>query len=271
MNAEEYLSQGDLKKALMTLQDEVRRKPAESRLRTFLFQMLTITGEWDRALTQLNVAGELDDATLAMVVMYREVLNCERLREQIFEGAKEPVIFGHPKEWHALLIQSLKLTAEELYAEAKTLRAKAFELAPVSPGTIDGKPFEWISDGDARMGPVLEVIAEGRYLWVPFDQIHAIEIEPPEDLRDMLWLPAHFTWANGGESYALILARYPCSYRHQDSQVALSRKTEWELLGEDTYIGFGQKMFFTDIHDYALMDIRSIMFGENNPEIPGDG
>ena len=260
MTPEEYLSQGDLENALQALQSQVRKKPAESRLRTFLFQMLAVAGEWDRALTQLNVAGELDDAALAMVVMYREVLSCEAFREQVFEGVKEPVIFGDPKEWVALLIQTLKSTADGRDIEAADLRSKAFELAPASSGEIDGKHFAWIADGDSRLGPVLEVIVEGRYLWVPFEQIAAIDLEPPEDLRDTLWLPAHLTWTNGGESYGLIPTRYPQSYTHADPRVTLCRKTEWEQCGEDAYIGFGQRMLMTDQGDYPLMDIRSITF-----------
>jgi type VI secretion system protein ImpE len=260
MTPEEYLSQGDLENALQTLQNQVRKKPAESRLRIFLFQMLAVVGEWDRALTQLNVAGELDDATLAMVMMYREVLSCEALREQVFEGVKEPVVFGDPNEWVALLIQALKLTAGGRDTDAAELRSRAFELAPESRGEIDGKYFAWIADGDSRLGPVLEVIVEGRYLWVPFDQIRIIQLEPPEDLRDLLWLPAHLTWTNGGESYGLIPARYPRSFKHVDPKISLCRKTEWEQQGEDTYIGYGQRTLMTDQSDYALMDIRLIKF-----------
>lgn len=267
MSPEEYLAQGDLENALKALQDHVRKKPAEGKQRTFLFQLLAVAGQWDRALTQLNVAGELDDSALAMVVMYREVLSCEVFREQVFSGIREPVVFGNPERWVALLIQALKLKGEGRETEAAELRAVAFELAPASAGEIDGERFEWIADGDARIGPVIETIIEGRYIWTPFQQIHAIDIEPPKDLRDTVWLPAHMTWHNGGESYGLIPTRYPHSYKHADPFVALCRKTQWEQCGTDAYIGYGQRMLVTDQNDYALMDIRSIKFDTSDAEV----
>lgn len=61
-------------------QAEVRKAPADAKRRVFLFQLLAVMGDWDRALNQLNVAGELDSGTLAMVSTYREALRCEVLR-----------------------------------------------------------------------------------------------------------------------------------------------------------------------------------------------
>jgi len=69
---------------------------ANAEYRVFLFQLLTVLGQWDRALTQLNVASELDNATLAMVAMYRQVIDCERFREP-FSRRQDPVVFGQPK------------------------------------------------------------------------------------------------------------------------------------------------------------------------------
>ena len=63
--AEQHLQEGRLQEALAELQNQVRKDPANPKLRTFLFQLLAVLGEWDRALTQLNVAGELDAANLA--------------------------------------------------------------------------------------------------------------------------------------------------------------------------------------------------------------
>ncbi len=50
------LVSGDPKGALELLKQEVRKAPREATLRTFLFQMFCVFGEWDRALAQLSVA-----------------------------------------------------------------------------------------------------------------------------------------------------------------------------------------------------------------------
>jgi type VI secretion system protein ImpE len=70
--AEQHLQEGNLNEALIQLQNQVKKDPANAKLRTFLFQLLAVLGEWDRALTQLNVSGDLDAANLAMVQTYRE-------------------------------------------------------------------------------------------------------------------------------------------------------------------------------------------------------
>ena len=217
-----------------------------------------ILGRWDRALNQLNVLEELDASTIAMVGTYREAIKCEALRAKIFAGQLSPVIFGQPEEWTALLVESVRLTADEKYSEANDLRSQAFEAAPATSGSINGEPFGWIADADNRLGPVLEAIINGRYAWVPFHQVIRIEVEEPTDLRDMVWMPSLFTLANGGELVGLIPARYPGTETSDDGQLMLSRKTEWIEASAGTFLGRGQRMLTTDAGDYALMDIRVI-------------
>lgn len=260
---ESYLAENNLNGALKSLQEQIRAKPADSRLRVFLFQLLAVMGQWKRALTQLNVLGDMDDATLAMVVMYRQLLTCEAYREQVFSAKKDPVIFGDPSVWTAQLVQALKLTVEGHDSQASELRQQAFELAPATKGSVDGEAFDWIADCDSRLGPILEVILEGKYLWIPFNTISEIIVEPPEDLRDSVWLPAHFVWSNGGDAFGLIPTRYPGSYGYDDSLLALSKKTEWDQRNSDTYLGVGQRMLATNQADYSLMDIRSIQLETN--------
>ena len=128
--AEQHLQEGNLSEALLQLQNQIKKDPANAKLRTFLFQLLVVLGEWDRALTQLNVAGDLDAANLPMVQTYREAIACELLRKKIFQGSKTPLVFGEPTQWIALLQQALKLNSEQQHKEAQTLRDEAFELAP---------------------------------------------------------------------------------------------------------------------------------------------
>ncbi len=258
--AEQFLQEGNLQETLVQLQNQVKKDPANAKLRTFLFQLLAVLGEWDRALAQLNVAGDLDAATLAMVQTYREAIRCELLRKDIYSGLKTPQIFGEPQQWIALLVQALKLTADQQYTEAKTLRDQAFELAPAIAGTINGESFEWLADADGRIGPVIEAIINGQYYWIPFLQIQEIQIEEPVDLRDVVWMPAHFLWLNGGDAVGLIPTRYPLTELADDSLLRLGRKTEWKELGDETFIGLGQRLLSTDKNDYALMDVREIKF-----------
>jgi type VI secretion system protein ImpE len=259
--AERALRDGDPFAALKQLQDEVRARPADAKLRIFLFQLLALLGQWERAGNQLDVASGLDPAALAMKQTYREAILCELLRAQVFEGKKSPLVLGQPEPWLGLLIESVLQSGRGAHAAAATLRADAFEQAPATPGTLDGGAFEWIADADSRLGPVLETIINGRYYWVPFARLKRIVIEPPADLRDCVWMPAHLDLENGGETVALIPTRYPGSESDENPSVVLARTTRWIEVGPDEFHGRGQRLLATDAGEHALMDVREIKFG----------
>ncbi len=256
--AEQALGDGDPAGALALLQAEVRARPADAGLRVFLFQLLCVLGQWERALNQLKVASGLDPIALAMAQMYGEAVRCEAVRTAVFAGTKSPVIFGEPDQWLALLIESLLVKGHGDADRSEQLRLRAFEDAPVSSGDIDGRPFEWIADADSRLGPVLEAIINGRYYWLPFSRLSRIDIEAPEDLRDVVWMPAHLQFANGGESVGLIPTRYVGSEHTDDGLLALARKTVWHQAGEDAHHGLGQRLITTEAEDTPLMEIRRI-------------
>ena len=158
-------------------------------------------GQWERALNQLKVASSSTPSALAMAQMYGEAVRCEAIRDEVFDGKKSPMVFGEPEQWLALLIESLLRRRPRRAARSPRScgRARSRRRRP-RPATIDGQPFEWIADADSRLGPVLEAVINGRYYWVPFSRLTKIDLEAPEDLRDMVWMPAHLQFDNGGES-----------------------------------------------------------------------
>ena len=258
MQTEELLRAGQLDEALAALENEVRADPANAKLRVFLFQLLSVMGDWERALTQLNVAAELDALNLLMAQVCRTAISCEAFRAEVFAGKRVPLIFGEPEEWVAWLVQANQMIASEKYEASQALRDRALEAAPAIPGSIDNQRFEWISDADSRFGPVLEAIIDGKYYWVPFTAVKRIQIEEPADLRDAVWIPAQFTWINGGEATGLIPVRYPDSETSEDNAIRLARKTEWLERPGDVFLGLGQRMFSTDEDEFSLLQIRQI-------------
>ncbi|KPL24016.1 MAG: virulence protein SciE type [Phycisphaerae bacterium SM1_79] len=269
MQAEELLRAGQLQEALVALEGQVRSDPADAKLRVFLFQLLAVMGDWERALSQLNVAAELDAINLLMAQVCRAALNCEALRAEVFAGKRSPLIFGEPEEWIGWLVQANQMIAEGKYQGAQKLRERAFEAAPAIAGSIDDHEFEWIADADSRLGPVLEAIVDGKYYWVPFTAIRQIRIEAPTDLRDMVWSPAQFTWANSGEAAGFIPTRYPGSESSEDNAIQLARKTEWIQQPGDTYLGLGQRVFATDNDEFSLMQVRQVDLEHSGPEQQG--
>jgi type VI secretion system protein ImpE len=264
--AAQSLKSGDPVAALAHLQEQVRAKPADAKLRIFLFQLLCVLGQWERAANQLTVASNLDPGALAMAQTYGDAVRCEAVRGDVFAGKTSPMIFGQPEQWLALLIESLLLAGRGEHERSQQLRSSAFDQAPASQGDIDGRAFSWISDADSRLGPVLEAVVNGRYYWVPFSRLIKVQIEPPEDLRDMVWTPAHLQFENGGESVALIPTRYPGSETAADGLIALARKTVWEEMAPDTHRGLGQRIIATDVDDVPLMEVRTISLTGNVEE-----
>lgn len=258
MAAEDKLRDGRLDEALVDLQQDVRDDPSNAKLRVFLFQLLVVQGQWQRALTQLNVAAELDPAALGMAQMYREALRCEMLRAEIFAGQRSPVVFGQPPEWVGWMIEALRLSAGNHHAAAQPLRSRAFETAPMTSGDIDDVAFEWIADADPRLGPILEGVVNGQYYWIPFENIRQIVVEEPADLRDLVWSPAHFTWVNGGEAVGVIPTRYPGTESCEDEQLRLARKTQWQEIEPELFFGVGQRTLVTDTNECSLMEVRRI-------------
>jgi type VI secretion system protein ImpE len=270
--AAQTLKDGDPLAALARLQEDIRARPADAKLRVFLFQLLCVVGQWDRALNQLKVASELDPLALPMAQMYGEAVRCEVIRDEVFDGKKSPMILGEPDQWLALLIESRLQAGRGEASHSEELRQRAFEAAPTSSGHIDGRPFEWIADADSRLGPVMEAIVNGRYYWVPFSRVSEVTMEAPEDLRDLVWMPAHFHFENGGESLALIPARYPGSQGAEDGGLALSRKTTWEPIAEDAFRGLGQRIIATDTGDTPFLEIRALSIThEGDPPPEGTG
>src|SRR5271157_1795013 len=155
MSAEQQLRDGNLAEALAELQSEVRKDPGNAANRVFLFQLLCVLGDWNRALGQLRVAGDLDPRALAMVQTYREALRCEVFRMQVFAGRRQPLVFGKPEPWVAWLIEALRRDTDGRSAEGQELRDRAFETATAVSGRIGDDAFEWIADADPRLGPIL--------------------------------------------------------------------------------------------------------------------
>lgn len=266
MDAAELLRRNELDAALAKLLEQIRGEPANAKFRVFLFQLAAITGDWARAKTQLDTAVNLDDGAGLMGRIYSDAIAREADRAKVFAGEAVPTIFGDPQPWMAELYEALRADCRGDHKAAAALRERAFDAAPATAGQVNGEACEWIADADSRLGPMLEVIINGRYFWLPFLRLKRIAIQPPTDLRDQVWMPVGLVFANGGEQPGLIPTRYVGSERSADPLVRLARKTEWTEIGPDAFVGSGQRTLATDAGDYPLMDVRLIDLEPAAPE-----
>jgi len=238
MTASELYKAGRLDEAVQALNAELRNHPDDTKRRTFLFELLCFAGNFERADKQLDILAQGSPEAMTGGLLYRAVLAAEHSRREMFEKKEYP-------------------TGESQVREPG--------------GTLNGKPFEWITDSDSRVGPRLEVFAAGQYMWIPFEHIASLEMQPPKRLRDLLWAPVvlrtgpSFRGVELGE--VLVPALSPFSFRHADDAVRLGRASVWEEQ-DGEQIPFGQKCLLVDGEDFPLLELRRLEIAASEEETP---
>lgn len=251
----------DLHSQLNELQGRIRADAGNPTLRVHLFQLLCVIGDWTRALAQLQLCGQMQAKAIPMAQTYREAIGSELFRREVFAGRRAPQVLGKPPAWIGLLIEALACDGRGDHASAFRARSQALEMAEPTAFDVDGTECEWLMDGDGRLGPVCEIIANGQYYWMPLESCAALHLEPPSDLRDLVWATGELLLDNEGRVPVLVPARYPGT---AESQVAsadtlkLSRLTEWIDGGSNLWIGLGQRMWTSDKGEHPILDTRRI-------------
>ena len=261
-----------LAEQLQDLQSQIKRDPGSAKLRIHLFQLLCVMGRWQRALEQLQLCAQLDAKALPMAQMYREAIRCEIYRGEVFAGKRAPQVMGKPPQWMGLLMKALHYDSTGQPSAAADMRAQAMEAAEPTPCSIDGVACEWLMDGDARLGPVCEVVTNGQYYWLPFESCTGIQIDLPSDMRDLVWSPAELLLPNEGRVPALIPTRYPeaAGFVPEDpDQVNLSGATHWIEAAPDSWFGVGQRVWMSNVGEHPILETRVINI-EAAASVPAD-
>lgn len=325
-----------LAEALTEIAQRIRQEPQSVAQRMLYFDVLCLTGAWEKALPTLQNALKVADAAppsennpALMPVAYvcRQLVQAEIYRASVFAGthapafsvvsetaspqeslqnapphneapdntspasdsraakpATAPASFGPAApQWLSTLWNALRAQQSGDLATADSLRLAAFAQAPDSAGEVlcsvshadagsatEGAAgattasawgtttFTWLADTDSRLGPVLEVIVQGRYVWLPFCHIQSLEVQGPRSVRDLLWLPATLTLHTGEDYACFVPGRYAGSEQMQTDALLLGRETHWHNVGETGVVALGQKTFTCDGGDVPLYDVRRL-------------
>jgi type VI secretion system protein ImpE len=235
MNSRELYRAGKLDEAVQALGSELRNDPTDIQRRTFLFELLCFTGEYDRAEKQLDILADAGKEAAMGTLLYRSALQGARTRRDMFERKTFPLGSG-------------------------------LQGAPAG-GTLNGQAFETIEDADPRIGARLEVFAAGAYLWLPFAHIASIRTEPPKRLRDLIWIPAILQTGpkckglDLGEVLLPVLT--PLVSKHPRDSVRLGRETVWEEADGET-VPAGQKLLLVDGEEIPILEVRNLLFASSS-------
>jgi type VI secretion system protein ImpE len=258
--ADALLRAGDLAGARAALVAVVRSQPADEQARMFLFQLLALAGEWDKARAQLQALAQLSPEAQMLAVAYGQAIEAEALRARVFAGEARADVLVDADGWAAGLADAVQLLAQGRTEEGLAARDAAFDAAPDASGTFNDTAFEWIADCDSRFGPALEAIVGGRYGLIPFDAIEKITSDGPVDLRDLVWYPVQIAFKAGQSVAAMLPARYPGTETSAESAEQLARATSWAEApwGE---AGRGQHLLTLDgDDDQGLLALRTLVF-----------
>jgi type VI secretion system protein ImpE len=254
----ELLDAGKLTAAIEALTQEVREAPADPHRRTFLFELLSFAGDWDRAEKQVAAAAGADAPSQMAVGVYRGLLQAERDRARVFAGKARPHFIRPVPPYVEKCLAALGHIGDGRFAEARALLDASEEERPAFPGRRGEVPFGDLRDYDDCCAPVIEMVFQGKYTWFPLEQAKSIEPNPPKKLRDLIWPGARVTADDGTSGDVFLFALYPGSSAHPDELVRLGRMTDWKTLSDDLQVGLGLRAFLVDGEDVSLFELGSI-------------
>lgn len=258
--AADFLKAGRLKLAIELVIDDLRNRPADVRLRTFLFELLCFAGEWDRAEKQLEVIGHENVDSEIGVQVYRNVINAERARRLVFQGGAQPHFFMDPPGYVDLQLVALAELRVSQGQRGKEAYLDAQSQWPSIGGNINGKEFNAIRDCNDLLGPILEIIVRDQYAWLPIEQVSRIGLKSPTKLRDSIWVSAQVEMIDGTFGRMFIPALYVGSQNHSSEGIKLGRNTDWVEVVDQVFEAIGLRMFFTEEFEQPLLGIRSMEF-----------
>lgn len=263
MTAKELFDTGQLGAAIEQLNKEVKSRPTDGRLRTFLFELLCFTGDYQRADRQLEVLGHQSTSAEIGVQVYRNLLAAEGARQRFFSEGLRPHFLLPPPAYTHFHLEAGNRLRESRPAEARSLLEESAATRPSLQGRINGQAFVDLQESDDLLAPFLEVIVQNNYTWLPFAHIKHIQITPPKRLRDLLWIQATLTTFNGPAGEVFIPVLYAGSSAHENDQVRLGRMTDWQSVGEGLARGVGQRMLLVDDEERAILEIQELEFEAN--------
>jgi type VI secretion system protein ImpE len=247
------LAAGDTAEARRLLAETVRSRPGDQRARMFLFQLLCVEGEWDKARAQLRALAELSPEAQMLAAAYGQAIEGEQARTRVFAGEEAASLLIDAPAWAQALVSGMA---------TGPLDTAALDGCPDTPGEVDGRPFDFLFDGDDRFGPMFEAIVAGRWGLVPFAMVEEISTEGPVDLRDLVWLPAEIRFRHGPALAAMLPVRYPSTDREPEGALRLARMTEWRETG-GLIRGVGQRVWTTSAgQDVGILSFRHIRFAD---------
>jgi type VI secretion system protein ImpE len=260
MDSKELIRAGRLSEARGQLVSQVKAHPEDSNTRTLLFQVMALLGEWEKADRHLDVLATQDVKTELGVQAYKNILNMERQRQEVFERKRRPSLLPASPGYLEAVFMLWECLNGGRIEEAESLREKIGGARPGISGTCNGRPFSGFSDTDAYLEPFIEAMVHERYVWIPVESVRELLVTAPETLLDTLWTQAHVTTWEGLTLQCTLPVLYWNSFSHEDDRIKMGRMTDWIHIGGSFSRGVGQHVFQAGDEELGILEIREVHF-----------
>jgi type VI secretion system protein ImpE len=257
MEARELFRQGLLDRAIEAMNSEVRQHPSDADRRSYLCDLLCLSGSFDRADVQLEAISKLVPGAMAGIALRRQLVRAETWRQQCFADGRVPEFLELPGERLGLHLRALAHLRAGEAATAATLLNDAEGLRPAIRGTCNGKTIEDFRDVDDTIGGVLELLTStGKYYWVPLERVRRLELRPIERPRDLRWRRAGVEIDGGPDGEVYLPAIYAPAPESEEAR--LGRTTTWS--DDEPIRGSGLRVFLAGEEAVTLHELQTLEF-----------
>lgn len=255
-----HVEAGDTAAAMEAAQEALSEWPRSADLWFLKFNLQLVAEDLVAAGGSLAAIIHADPLNAPGAGVCQELLEAEQQRRDLLrEGRGEPGLASPLPADGLASLAAVRALAEGDLAAAEAAVQRARGVRSTVRGSIDDQPFRELRDSDDALGPVLEALSAGRYLWLPWSELAWVEFLPLRTFLDTLWMPAHVETRGGDELRVHVPTLYVGS-SGAAPRVQLGQETVWSALRPGLSRAAGQRKLQTDRRVLDIRHVRMINF-----------
>jgi type VI secretion system protein ImpE len=226
--------------ALETAKEQVKSHPGDKQARHLYIDLLVLKGEYERADAQCNLAANFSPEDATGFGLLRHQLRAMAARNAWFAEGAVPQFPGEPSAREKQMLKLAIARKDGASGEALAILEALDEEGAAPQSEAAGNTLPFLRDADDRTAYVLEALTSGgAYLWVGFERIADLKLEPVTRPRDYAFRPARLTLRDGASAMVLLPAIYHGT--PAESALLLARETRWQQDDSGLTTGSGQR------------------------------
>lgn len=254
----ELIADAALFDAADLVKSHLRAAPSDKAARHLYIDLLILSGDYERADTQCNLAANFAPEETTGFALLRNQLRAMAARDAWFANAAVPEFPNGPSDPDKLAIKLGLAHREGAAAEAAASLEELDAFRGERAVIWNGKPVADLRDLDDRIPHALEVIMSGgAYLWIDFAKIASVRVEPIARPRDLALRRADLTLADGASAPVLLPAIYHGT--STEESLLLGRETRWVIEESGITTGRGQRCLLAGDELVSFHDLNTLL------------